>query len=63
MAYAGDVPLPSVEVAVGRILRRWARAQGTTRQMTRMRVDRTTGRVRYRNSRARCDGSAVAEGG
>ncbi|MCA1696862.1 MAG: hypothetical protein LC749_20240, partial [Actinobacteria bacterium] len=31
----------------------WARAQGTTQQTTRMRVDQATGRVHYRNSRVR----------
>lgn len=36
-----------------RTLRRWARAQGTTRQVTRMRVEQSTGRVRYRNTRVR----------
>jgi hypothetical protein len=44
---------PAVGVAVGRLLRRWARAQGTTRQTTRARVNQATGRVRYRNSRVR----------
>jgi hypothetical protein len=52
-ARTGVHVLPAVGVAVGRLLRRWARAQGTTRQTTRMRVDQATGRIRYRNSRVR----------
>jgi hypothetical protein len=52
-ARTGVPVLPAVGVAVGRLLRRWARAQGTTRRTTRMRVDQTTGRIRYRNSRVR----------
>jgi hypothetical protein len=52
-ARAGVRVLPEVGVTVGRLLRRWARAQGTTRQTTRMRVEQATGRIRYRNSRVR----------
>jgi hypothetical protein len=52
-ARAGVQVLPAVGLTVGRLLRRWARAQGTTRQTTRMRVNQTTGRIRYRNSRVR----------
>lgn len=52
-ARAGVRVLPSDGIATGRILRRWARAQGTTRQTSRMRVEQSTGRVRYRQSRVR----------
>lgn len=40
-------------VQLARTLRRWARAQGTTRQVTRQRVDTKTGRIYYRNTRVR----------
>lgn len=44
---------PETQVKAARTIRRWARAQGTTRQVTRMRVEQATGRVRYRNTRTR----------
>lgn len=44
---------PADAVKAARTLRRWARAQGTTRQVTRPRVEQETGRVRYRNTRVR----------
>lgn len=42
---------PPVAVWAGRILRRYARAQGVTRQVTVPRVDTRTGTVRYRTVR------------
>jgi hypothetical protein len=39
---------PAVGVAAGRVLRRWYRAKGLTKQITVQRVERATGRVRYR---------------
>lgn len=45
--------LPRIGIQIGRTLRRWARAQGTTRQVTVERVEQATGRVRYRTSRVR----------
>lgn len=47
------VVTPSDGVAAGRLLRRWARAQGTTRETIRPRVERSTGRVRYHKTRVR----------
>lgn len=44
---------PADAVQAARTIRRWARAQGTTRQVTRVRVEQATGRVRYRNTRVR----------
>lgn len=44
---------PQDAVKAARTIRRWARAQGTTRQVTKQRVEQATGRVRYRNSRVR----------
>lgn len=41
---------PVVGIAAGRVLRRWYRAKGLTKQVTVARVDRATGRVRYRRS-------------
>jgi hypothetical protein len=52
-ARAGAELTPMDAVKVARTLRRWARAQGTTRQVTRPRVEQATGRVRYRNTRVR----------
>lgn len=54
-----DVAATTVEVTpqdaikASRTIRRWARAQGTTRQVTRPRVEQATGRIRYRNTRTR----------
>jgi len=53
LARVGVHVLPQDGVTAGRILRRWARAQRTTREITRPRVDHTTGRVRYRKTRVR----------
>lgn len=50
---AGVWVLPAEGITAGRILRRWARAQGTTRQTTRKRIEQATGRVRFRTSRIR----------
>ena len=44
---------PAVGIAAGRVLRRWYRAKGFTRQSTVQRVERATGRVRYRRCRKR----------
>lgn len=44
---------PALALRAGRTLRRWAHAQGVTRQVTRMRVEQSTGRIRYRRSRTR----------
>lgn len=52
-ARAGAELTPMDAVRVARTLRRWARAQGTTRQVTRPRVEQATGRIRYRNTRTR----------
>ncbi|MGH3826911.1 MAG: hypothetical protein ACRDQX_07030, partial [Pseudonocardiaceae bacterium] len=44
---------PEVGIAAGRVLRRWYRAKGHIREITVARVERATGRVRYRRSRKR----------
>ena len=44
---------PEDDVRVGRIARRWARAQGRVQARWVQRVDQTTGRTRYRRSRTR----------
>lgn len=44
---------PQHAVDAARLIRRWARAQGTTRQVTKERVDTTTGRIYYRKTRVR----------
>lgn len=44
---------PRVAVEAARLVRRWAKAQGTTRQVRAPRVNRTTGELRYRNVRRR----------
>lgn len=44
---------PQDAITAARTIRRWARAQGTTRQVSRPRVEQATGRVRYRNTRVR----------
>lgn len=44
---------PQDAVKAARTIRRWARAQGTTRQVTKPRVEQATGRVRYRSTRVR----------
>ena len=44
---------PATGVQAGRIARRWARAQGRAQQTWKVRVEQTTGRVRYRRSRSR----------
>lgn len=44
---------PDVEIATGRMLRRWYRSKGLTRQVTVARVEQATGRIRYRRSRKR----------
>ena len=44
---------PETAVHAARTIRRWARAQGTTRQVTKPRVEQATGRVRYRSTRTR----------
>ncbi len=44
---------PADGVQAGRIARRWARAQGRAQQTWKMRVEQSTGRVRYRRSRSR----------
>lgn len=63
-----DVCLSTVEVTAqdavkaSRTLRRWSQAQGTTRQVTKMRVEQATGRIRYRNSRVRVSRLAHGRG-
>jgi hypothetical protein len=42
---------PAVWIAAGRVLRRWYRSKGLTKQVTVQRVEQSTGRVRYRRSR------------
>lgn len=42
-----------VGIAAGRVLRRWYRSKGLTRQVTVARVEQSTGRIRYRRSRKR----------
>lgn len=42
---------PEAKHQTSRLLRRWARAQGTTRQVSRPRVEQSTGRIRYRKTR------------
>src|SRR5437868_4405339 len=44
---------PTVGIAAGRILRRWYRARGLTKQVLRPRLDQVTGRVVYRRSTVR----------
>jgi hypothetical protein len=44
---------PAVGIAAGRVLRRWYRSKGLTKQVTVLRVEQSTGRVRYRRSRKR----------
>ncbi|MGH3933770.1 MAG: hypothetical protein ACRDS1_02090, partial [Pseudonocardiaceae bacterium] len=44
---------PAVGIAAGRVLRRWYRAKGLSKQVTVERVNQATGRVRYRRSRKR----------
>ena len=44
---------PAVGIAAGRVLRRWYRAKGLTREVSVARVDQATGRVRYRRCRTR----------
>lgn len=44
---------PQVGIAAGRILRRWYRAKRLTKRVTVMRVDQTTGRIRYRTTTKR----------
>jgi ribosomal protein S17 len=42
-----------VGIATGRVLRRWYHAKGLTKEITVMRVERSTGRIYYRRSRKR----------
>jgi hypothetical protein len=44
---------PDIGIAAGRVLRRWYRAKGLTTQITVERVERSTGRIYIRRSRAR----------
>lgn len=44
---------PQTGIAAGRVLRRWYRSKGLTKQVTVTRVEQSTGRVRYRRSRKR----------
>ena len=44
---------PEDGIRAGRIARRWARAQRRTHQTWKPRVDKATGRIRYRRSRSR----------
>ncbi|MFD8903195.1 hypothetical protein [Streptomyces ardesiacus] len=46
---------PAAAVWAARLLRRYAHAQGTTRQVTVQRVDTRTGTIRYRKSRVRAE--------
>jgi len=46
---------PAAAVWAARLLRRYAHAQGTTRQVTVQRVDARTGVIRYRKSRVRAE--------
>ncbi|MFF8281069.1 hypothetical protein ACF05T_34320 [Streptomyces lateritius] len=46
---------PAAAVWAARLLRRYARSQGTTRQVTVRRVDTRTGTIRYRKSRVRAE--------
>jgi hypothetical protein len=52
-AVAGVEVTPDVQIAAARALRRWARAQGTTRRVVVPRVDTATGRLRLRPVRRR----------
>jgi hypothetical protein len=50
----GEVEVtPQLATAAARVMRRWAHAQGTTRQATVRRADRATGAVSYRRVRRR----------
>jgi hypothetical protein len=42
-----------VGIAAGRVLRRWYRSKGLTKQVTVVRVEQSTGCVYYRRSRKR----------
>lgn len=44
---------PAVGIATGRVLRRWYRAKGLTKQITVQRIERATGRIRCRRCRKR----------
>ena len=44
---------PEDGIRAGRVLRRWYRAKGHTKQVRRVRVDQTTGRVMYRTTTVR----------
>lgn len=44
---------PEDATAAARVMRRWSRAQGRTRQVTKIRVEQATGRVYYRRTRTR----------
>jgi hypothetical protein len=44
---------PETPIAAGRVLRRWYRAKGLTKQVTVVRVDQATDRVYYRRSHKR----------
>jgi hypothetical protein len=44
---------PAVGIQAGRVLRRWYRAKGLTKQITVPRVEQTTSRIRYRRTRVR----------
>lgn len=44
---------PTVGIQAGRVLRRWYRAKGLTKQVTVERVEQTTGRISTRHSRVR----------
>ncbi|MGW5679741.1 hypothetical protein ACWEV4_32475 [Streptomyces sp. NPDC003860] len=46
---------PTAAVWAARLIRRYARSQGTTRQVTVRRVDTRTGTIRYRKSRVRVE--------
>lgn len=53
---------PEDAVVISRLLRRWAKAQGVTRQVTRPRVDTKTGRIHYRSTRVRVKRMAGGRG-
>jgi ribosomal protein S17 len=44
---------PAVGIAAGRVLRRWYRSKGLTKQVTVIRAEQSTGCVYYRRSRKR----------
>ncbi|BBH67086.1 hypothetical protein ACTI_37710 [Actinoplanes sp. OR16] len=61
-AVSGVEVTPDVQIAAARVLRRWARAQGTTRRVVVPRVDTTTGRLRLRPVRRRVKRLASGSG-